>query len=304
MATRISSVSQARCPLCAQPGKKPRAPFGTRWDDRQFDFVNCEGCGSQFMDPMPSPADFQRIYTQEAYHDEHYAELMDVPKQSLEALQPFVRSGSRLLDFGCGNGRFLRAAAAAGYRAHGVELDETTRTQAAKNSGCDVLGLDELVSRDLKYEVIHLGDVLEHLPDPIDVMGRLRAALTPGGVFLLEGPLEENRSLVSWSAALVRRAKTALGRSTYAGRAPTHLTRTTAASQRRFFKSGLGHEMLHFEVWEDGWPYLPTGSNGAGSTNVRTLIGRTAVAMAAVANAAGLEFGNRFIAVTRPAARN
>lgn len=298
MPTSAANAANATCPLCNHAGRRLRTPFGSRWDNRQFDFVSCRGCGSKFMVPLPTADDFSRIYSREAYHDEHYAELTDVPKRSLEALAPFVKRGARLLDFGCGNGRFLCAAKAGGYRSEGVELDQLAREQAAQNSGCEVHSIEDIRSRGLSYDVIHLGDVLEHLPNPIEIMRQLEQALTPNGVFLCEGPMEDNRSLVSWSARVVRGLKTMLGRSTYALRAPTHLTRTTAASQKAFFTSSLGHQILHFEVSEDGWPYLPLGQTGG--KGVRPIIGRAAIRLASTANRLGLNVGDRFVAVTRP----
>jgi 2-polyprenyl-3-methyl-5-hydroxy-6-metoxy-1,4-benzoquinol methylase len=296
----VAQESRATCCLCGKPGKRPRAPFGARWDGRQFDFLECQGCGSKFVSPQPSADDLRRIYTQESYHDTHYAEVDDVPARSLEILERFVKPGGSLLDFGCGNGRFLRAARRAGLQAEGVELDATTRRRAAEKSGCNVRSLDEIAAGARTYDVIHLGDVLEHLPDPRKVMAELQDALAPGGVFLIEGPLEENRSLVAWSAALTRRVKTALGRSCYAAGPPTHLTRTSAASQRRFFERGLGHDVLHFEVAEDGWPYLAAIDAPSGRNRLRSAIGRTSVLVARLGNPAGLQLGNRFIAVTWP----
>lgn len=301
MSVSSSDAAKARCPLCNHSGKPLRAPFGSRWDGRQFDFVSCRGCGSKFRAPLPSAEDLRRMYARDAYHDAYYPELTDVPKQSLEAVASFVKPGARLLDFGCGNGRFLRAANAAGYRSDGVELDRLAREQAAQNSGCDVHSLEDIDNRGFTYDVIHLGDVLEHLPDPVGVMRHLEGALAPDGVFLLEGPLEENRSLVNWSARAVRVLKTLLGRSTYALRAPTHLTRTTAASQKAFFRSSLSHDILHFEVSEDGWPYLPLGQTGG--RGIRPTIGRAAIKFASAANRLGLNVGDRFVAVTRPASR-
>jgi SAM-dependent methyltransferase len=160
--------------------------------------------------------------------------------------------------------------------------------------------MDEIAAGALTYDVVHLGDVLEHLPDPRRIMGELQRALAPGGVFLIEGPLEENRSLVAWSAALTRRVKTALGRSCYAAGPPTHLTRTSAGSQRRFFERGLGHELFHFEVAEDGWPYLAAVGEPTGKNRIRSAIGRTSILLARLGNVAGLQLGNRFIAVIRP----
>lgn len=300
-----SSISQtdAKCPLCGESGRLPRAPFGVRWDGRQFDYLDCRGCGSKFIAPLPSPDDLRRMYTPENYHEQHYAEVDDVPAKSLEILGRVLKPGGILLDFGCGNGRFLRAARRAAFRAEGAELDAAARERAAANSGCAVRSLDDIMARELRYDLIHLGDVLEHLPDPARMMSDLERLLEPEGVFLVEGPLEENRSLVAWSAALARRIKAALGRPSYAAGPPTHLSRTNAAAQRRFFERRLGHDVLHFEIWEDGWPYLSAVGAPSGRDRIRSAIGRMAVRFARIGAAAGLPLGNRFIAVATPRGR-
>lgn len=44
-----------------------------------------------------------------------------------------------------------------------------------------------------RFDAIHLGDVLEHLPHPASLLRELEPL---GGVFFIEGPLENNPSLV------------------------------------------------------------------------------------------------------------
>jgi 2-polyprenyl-3-methyl-5-hydroxy-6-metoxy-1,4-benzoquinol methylase len=305
VSSSIEQEFEAACLLCGAPGKRPSTPFGMRWDGRQFDYLDCTGCGARFVFPLPTSTDFERIYTRSDYHDIHYAELACGQfARSLAALAGFVAPGARVLDFGCGNGEFLKEAAGAGYRAEGIELDAATRERAAENSGCPVHSLDEVMAGAPKYDAIHLGDVLEHLPDPAGTMRELEMILAPDGLFLVEGPLEENRSLVAWTAATVRRAKTALRRSSHAAGPPTHLTRTSAASQRRFFEQTLGYELCGFDIYESGWPYATRWHDiivpRRASTAIRGLIGKTAIGLANVANIAGLKMGDRFIAVLRP----
>lgn len=298
-------MDTALCPLCSKEGRLPRARFGSRWDGRQFDFLNCSGCASKFLDPLPSAGDFQRIYSQSDYHEVHYSEVS--PEQfrtSLKLLRGLVRDGATALDFGCGNGQFLIAAKLGGYRSRGIELDADARSNASRVSGCEVISLAEALQAPELYDIIHLGDVLEHLPDPAKQMRELEALLLPGGLFLIQGPLEENASLVKWAAAAFRTAKSVAARSNYAATAPTHLTRTNAWSQRAFFESRLGYEVLFFEVTETGWPYMASwreifGLNSL-STTSRGLIAKAAVAMARAANAANIQIGNRFTAVLSP----
>jgi 2-polyprenyl-3-methyl-5-hydroxy-6-metoxy-1,4-benzoquinol methylase len=275
------------------------------WDGRRFDYLDCQGCGSRFVAPLPSTDDLKRIYCQSEYHDVHYAEgMVDQFKLALRALGRFVPVGGTLLDFGCGNGQFLIEAKAAGYAAEGIELDASARKVAARNCGCKVISLETAKRSAKRYDAIHLGDVLEHLPNPVAVMRELETILSREGVFLIEGPLEENRSLVKWVAAAVRILKASAGRSNHADAAPTHLTRTSGRSQQRFFTGALGHRTHHFQVYESGWPYALGWADivrpVSASRAVRGIIGKVAVGLAYSANLGGLGVGNRFIAVAQP----
>jgi 2-polyprenyl-3-methyl-5-hydroxy-6-metoxy-1,4-benzoquinol methylase len=161
------SIDRARCPLCGAPGKPPPTPFGTRWGGRKFEYLDCIGCDSRFVHPIPTSEDFERIYARSNYHDLHYAELTRGQfARSLRILAKFSRPGVRVLDFGCGNGEFLKEAADAGYVCEGIELDAAAGKAAAANSGCDVISLHKARQHERRYDVVHLGDVLEHLPDP------------------------------------------------------------------------------------------------------------------------------------------
>jgi 2-polyprenyl-3-methyl-5-hydroxy-6-metoxy-1,4-benzoquinol methylase len=298
-------VPEARCLLCGAPGRLPLTPFGTRWDGRQFDYLDCTACWSRFMHPVPSSQDFERIYTRCGYHEVHYRELASGQfSRSLRMLAKFAAPGTRLLDFGCGNGEFLKEATAAGYVAEGVELDVETCRSAAANSGCPVTSLSQARRNMGRYDAIHLGDVLEHLPDPAGTMHDLEALLTSTGLFLVEGPLEENRSLVAFTAAVVRRLKAATRRPNYAHEPPTHLTRTSARSQRRFFEESAGYRLCNFEVYESGWPYAAPWRDifppKSGSIAIRGLIAKAATGIARASNIASLAVGDRFIAVLRP----
>ena len=53
-----------------------------------------------------------------------------------------------------------------------------------------------------RYDIIYMGDVLEHLPAPAATLRDLDGLLAPGGLFFVEGPLEDNVSLVYYSARL------------------------------------------------------------------------------------------------------
>lgn len=289
------------CPLCGSPSGQATFPYETNWGGRLFTTLRCTACGSAFIDPLPNDADFAEFYRKDAYHDSHYANLepQSFPT-ALNQVRPFLKAGGTLLDFGCGNGAFLRTAAEAGFECTGVELDEATRQWAASNSGCPVVPIETLERQAERFDVIHLGDVLEHVPDPAGTLRRLEGLLAPGGAFFIEGPLENNPSPVYWASrtfgALKRRLSPAP-----ANWPPLHLFRATAKAQRAFFERLMGYDVRAFRVWEDGWPYASRETAGrlpaSAAEAMRRAIAAGAIGVAAAARPFGLQLGNRFAAV-------
>ena len=96
-----------------------------------------------------------------------------------------VAPGWRCLEVGAGTGTVASWLAGAGARVTATDLDTRFLDGLA---GVEVLRHD--VTRDPlepgAYDLVHARMVVEHLPDRAGVIGRLVAALRPGGVLLLE----------------------------------------------------------------------------------------------------------------------
>lgn len=106
----------------------------------------------------------------------------------LNLLDP-QKHGKRLLDVGCGNGFLSQLLAAKGFMVTGIEHP---------------LGFDQIppaVIHDLEeplpplpgpFDVIVIGDVLEHLRRPQDLLEQLRLYLAPGGQIVASLPNSGN----------------------------------------------------------------------------------------------------------------
>jgi hypothetical protein len=93
-------------------------------------------------------------------------------------------AGRTLLDWGCGDGDFLRAARADGWIGCGLERD----VRALRGDDPPIVeDLDALAGRP-PFACATFWHVLEHLDDPIDVLTRLRSFLAPGGLVLAAVP--------------------------------------------------------------------------------------------------------------------
>jgi SAM-dependent methyltransferase len=245
------------------------------------------------VDPVPDAHTFERMYAKSAYHDCHYAERDTAAyAQSARLLKQYVEAGGTVLDFGCGFGHFLRALKEEGFAAFGVEFDIDAARFAAHNAGCEVVSVEDFFKHENRrqFDVLHLGDVLEHLPDPEAMLKRLLAHLKPGGLLFVEGPLEVNPSPVYWASSLFGSLKHWLRPDFVGAGKPTHLFRTGSRQQLAFFyRADPGLMLQHWQVYETGWPY-------AGGGKLKRVIAGLAIGLGGK-RLFGVTFGNRFCGI-------
>ncbi len=105
-----------------------------------------------------------------------------------------------VLDVGCATGYLGRALQARGCRVSGVELDAVAAAQAAED--LDEVLVADLAEADLvahfgpaSFDVVVLGDVLEHMTDPVRVLRGVVGLLRPGGSVVISTPNVTHASL-------------------------------------------------------------------------------------------------------------
>lgn len=101
----------------------------------------------------------------------------------------------RVLDYGCGNGRYLQALATVVpvENLQGLEVDPARVEQVrALGIACDVIvkGEPELRFADESFDVVFSSNVIEHIPrrDYLAVLREIRRVLRPGGRFVVGTP--------------------------------------------------------------------------------------------------------------------
>lgn len=116
-------------------------------------------------------------------------------------LPPLPTGGGRLLDVGCGNGGFLMLVRQAGWQVEGLDFD-VGAVDAARSRGLDVHhgGVETLVDRGARFDVITLCHVIEHLHDPMATLRRLHTLLKPGGMLWLDTPNFDSFGAVRYEA--------------------------------------------------------------------------------------------------------
>jgi SAM-dependent methyltransferase len=157
----------------------------------------CASCGFVQPEALPSlPRFFDRMYNQlwaadwirrefeSSYKDLIFAGILD-------ALARRLPEGRRaLLDVGAHAGRFMHLAQRAGWQVEGVELNPRTAAYAAERTGAVVhrLNAETLGSIGRRFDAVTLTDVLEHIPDPVAMLRRVREMLAPQGWVAIKVP--------------------------------------------------------------------------------------------------------------------
>jgi SAM-dependent methyltransferase len=296
-ATPEHPASDPGCPLCGGGELSPAHWVGRlRYEGRLFRYLVCRSCGSLHCDPMPGPALVREMYG-EGYAQAASAsyEVADEkqPERVLSVLDGLERG--TFADFGCGSGDLLRSAYERGWKVVGIELDPGVADRLTRSLGLEVRSYEAVAGgADLGADVVHLGDVIEHLTD---LDRQLRVALSllrPGGLVIAQGPLEANANLFNY---LLRGwGHLRPGRQTQLP--PWHVLLATARGQRALFDR-LGLTQLEFSVFEVDWP-APSRLARADLRHPRVLTLYAARRTSVVASRlAPSDWGNRYFYIGR-----
>ena len=213
-------------------------------------YVRCPSCGSRALAPMPLVEELDALYGREYNEDSEAAGECDDPRAVDWVLsRVLARVPNRFVYYGCGSGALLAEVAAAGVEAVGFDFDPDGVEAAASSSGCPVFTFEQATGFRASAAMVHIGDVLEHVPNPGAVLADACRLLQAGGTLLVEGPLEANRSLfnafLGLSAVVGGRRPTDVS--------PYHVHLVSASGQRRFFgRAGLLETV--FETHDVCWP--------------------------------------------------
>jgi 2-polyprenyl-3-methyl-5-hydroxy-6-metoxy-1,4-benzoquinol methylase len=207
------------CPIC-----DTSSPYEFSGRDLMFklharyDYYVCPACDCVFQSPMPDLETIATFYP-ESYsvfdqesrtrhisklrkallrracgYDHlqsswHYSLMATLMAKFQPPTTPAWNGGGRMLDVGCGNGRFLTTMRTLGWDVQGVEFSENG-IKACRLSGLSVHHGDLASARfpDGSFDLVTVRHVIEHVPAPRPFMAELARILRPGGRLVIETP--------------------------------------------------------------------------------------------------------------------
>ena len=238
------------CPVCSSTALRPK-PFGYVFNNRWLGGFACNACGIIFIHPQPTADDLAKLYSKEYFEGDfrcgHAGSYFDENTQTaladaalLDRIKRLKPSG-KFLEIGCAGGAFLHAAREAGYDVRGIEFSSVAAQLAREKFGLDVVTGDVKDARfpENAFDVVFMGDVLEHLPDPVATCREVFRVMAPGGIFVIECPMQTN-TLFSRAGFL---AYSLLGKKATVHLPPYHLFEYRPASMAALLRR-CGFEIL------------------------------------------------------------
>lgn len=166
--------------------------------------VRCRRCSLQYVNPRLREELIVSGYTEG--DDPRYVSQLDARERtfagSLATIERALGRKGRLLDIGTAAGAFVAAARKAGWDASGCEPNKWLAEFGARHYGIDIRQ-GSVFDHDYEpgsFDVVTLWDVIEHTPNPVDVVEHCRTLLKPGGLLVINYP-----DIGSWIARALKR---------------------------------------------------------------------------------------------------
>lgn len=216
--SEIRTQPHPNCILCGLPGRPlyadlPSALFETagRWH-----FSQCprSECGLIWINPCPIENDlhlaYERYFTHEEASDGDTGGLRNilysiylaancpiwwatgVAREKARRKQMFLEETppGKLLDVGCGDGTFLHLMRSKGWDVDGIDFDPKAVETAKRKFGL-ALRHGDLRAASLPadtFDAVTMSHVIEHLPQPVEMLAEIKRILKPGGRLIMTTP--------------------------------------------------------------------------------------------------------------------
>jgi 2-polyprenyl-3-methyl-5-hydroxy-6-metoxy-1,4-benzoquinol methylase len=177
------------CNLCLGTATQP---FAQR-DGMQL--VQCVECGLVYVNPRRDAEQiYQHYNSDQSSRIQYYLNVEVADRRTfssiLDLADQLAPNRGALLDIGPNIGTCLALAHERGWETYGVEINAEAARYCREQRGLNVIAgaLDAHTYPDNSFDIVLMGDVIEHLRDPLELMRVVQAILKPGGAVIISTP--------------------------------------------------------------------------------------------------------------------
>lgn len=170
-----------------------------------FDLRQCRDCRLVYVHPFPEVEALRGLYSEKYFHSDFACGIrsgsyLETERSRVEEYREILREiesrkpSGRLLEVGCAAGSFLNYARRTGFEVMGVDISAWAAKTGREQFGLDIrVGrLQEAALPEKFFDVVFLGDLLEHEPEPVGFLREADRVLKDDGLVVIKVPIYVN----------------------------------------------------------------------------------------------------------------
>lgn len=185
-------TAEVMCSIC---GSTEARPF-LKMDG--FSYKRCVRCGLVCQNPRPVLGELRKRYSEGyfQYELENQKNFFNLMKLGLRDIRfdtfscNTLHESRRFLDIGCATGLLLNHVRDKGWKTNGVEICRPSVAYARRMFGLDIFvgTLEEASFPDDSFDVVHFSHVIEHVPEPREMLLEVRRVVKENGHVIVTTP--------------------------------------------------------------------------------------------------------------------
>ncbi len=190
----VEQTEVTQCPMCGEQGRKhscynavTKPDFTPGFDPIRI-WMHCDSCHHIYAANYPAAlAEVLHDHPHD-WHSSPRHEVFPALGRVLSNIRTLA-PGNRLLEIGVGSGEMAAVATEFLFDVTGVDIRPAYAKSVSDSLGIPVHGSDFLdYEADGTFDVICMGDVLEHTPEPVRMLLKSISMLNAGGVLWISTP--------------------------------------------------------------------------------------------------------------------
>ena len=199
----VNTITNSKCLIC---GSLEHEILYKTYDRHygiqgEYSICQCKDCKFNFLFPMPSEDELTSLYPENFYAYQQFFEdkkpvniIKSLIKRALfiniGTKDPKFNNPGRILDIGCGSGKFLYSMRERGWRVYGVEVNTNAADLGKEAAGINIFAGNLISAKfpDNFFDYIRSNHSFEHIVNPHETLSEIYRILKPGGSLLIGVP--------------------------------------------------------------------------------------------------------------------